>query len=125
MGGLGQTLGAVGGAQADIGGQYGQLGGVSADIGRVYSALQPADLGFMYELGGKERDYTQQGLDVTRANTMLTTQEALAPYSYAQTYLTGTPSAGMYSTYFTAPQTSPDPFMQGVGAYSTLQGLSG
>lgn len=124
-GGLGQTYGQLGGAQADVGQAYGKLAGTSADIGRVYAGMQPADLGFMYELGGKERQYGQQAQDFTRQNTLNTTQQALAPFSYAQNFLTGAPSASMYSQYTQAPQTSANPFLQGVGAYSTMQGFSG
>lgn len=124
MGGLGQSAGVLGGAQADIGKAYGQLGGVSADIGRVYSGMAPADLGFMYELGGKERQYGQQKIDFGRQNTLAQTQQALAPYSYAQGFLTGSPSAGLYGTFTQAPSTSVNPFLSGVGAYAGLQGLN-
>jgi len=124
MGGLGQTYGQIGGAQADIGKAYGQLAGTSADIGRVYAGMQPADLGFMYELGGKERQYDQQYQDFLRQNVLNKTQQALAPYSYAQTYLTGSPSASMYGQFTQTPQSQPNPFLQGVGAYATLQGLN-
>ena len=124
-GGLGQTYGQLGGAQADVGQAYGKLAGTSADIGRVYAGMQPADLGFMYELGGKERQYGQQAEDFARQNTLNYTQQALSPLSYAQNFLTGAPSASMYSQYTQTPQTSANPFLQGVGAYSTMQGFSG
>jgi hypothetical protein len=124
MGGLGQTYGQLGGAQADIGQAYGQLAGTSADIGRVYAGIAPADLGFMYELGGKERMYDQQYQDFQRANTLADTQQALAPYSYGQTFLTQSPSASMYSEYTQTPQTQANPFLQGVGMYTTMQGLN-
>jgi len=124
MGGLGQTYGQIGGAQADIGQAYGQLAGTAADIGRVYAGMQPADMQFMYELGGKERQYDQQAEDFARQNVLSQTQQALAPYSYGQTFLTESPSASMYSQYTQAPQTQVDPFMQGVGTYATMQGLN-
>ena len=124
-GGLGQTYGQLGGAQADVGQAYGKLAGTSADIGRVYAGMQPADLGFMYELGGKERQYDQQAEDFKRQNVLIDTQQALAPYSYGQTFLTQSPSASMYSQYTQGPQTSADPFLQGVGTYATMQGFSG
>ncbi len=123
-GGLGQTVGALGGAQADIGKAYGALAGTSADIGRVYAGMQPADLGFMYELGGKDRQYDQQANDFARQNELLKTQQALAPYSYGQTYLTGSPSASMYGQFTTQPSSAPNPFLSGVGAYAGLQGLN-
>ena len=123
MGGLGQTVGALGGAQADIGKGLGALAGTSADIGRVYAGMAPADLGFMYELGGKERQYGQQELDMLRQNELLKTQQALAPYSYGQTFLTGSPSASMYGQFTQQPSSAPNPFISGVGAYAGLQGL--
>jgi len=123
-GGLGQTMGALGGAQADIGKAYGALAGTSADIGRVYAGMQPADLGFMYEIGGKDRQYDQQAKDFARQNELLKTQQALAPYSYGQTYLTGSPSASMYGQFTTQPSSAPNPFISGVGAYAGLQGLN-
>jgi len=124
MGGLGQTYGQIGGAQADIGQAYGQLAGTSADIGRVFAGMSPADMQFMYELGGKERQYDQQAEDFKRQNELSKTQQALAPYSYGQTFVAGSPSASMYSQYTQTPQTQVDPFMQGVGTYATMQGLN-
>ena len=124
MGGLGQTKGALGGAQADIDKAYGQLAGTSADIGRVYAGMQPADLGFMYELGGKDRAYDQQYEDFLRQNELMKTQQALAPYSYGQTFLTGSPSASMYGQFTTTPSAAPNPFVSGVGTYTAIQGLN-
>lgn len=124
MGGLGSTVGQLGGAQADIGKAYGQLAGASADIGQVYAGMAPKDLGFMYEVGGKEQAYDQQAQDFYRQNQLAFTQQALAPYSYAQNYLTGAPSASMYSQYSQGPSTAPNPFLQGVGMYATYQGAN-
>ena len=121
-GGLGSTVGQLGGAQADIGKGYGALAGTSADIGRNYAGMAPADLNFMYGLGGKSREYDQQYNDYTRQNTLNDTQQILAPYSYAQNFLTGAPSASMYGQYTSAPSQAPNPFLQGVGMYATYQG---
>ena len=124
MGGLGASTAQLGGAQADIGKAYGQLAGASADIGQVYAGMAPKDLGFMYEVGGKEQAYDQQAQDFYRQNQLAFTQQALAPYSYAQNYLTGAPSASMYSQYSQGPSTAPNPFLQGVGMYATYQGAN-
>ena len=59
-GGLGQTVGGLGSKLVDAGSSYGSLGGTSADVGRVYSAMAPADMGFMYGLGQTQRDYDQR-----------------------------------------------------------------
>ena len=123
MGGLGSTLGQLGGAQGNIGKAYGALAGQSANIGQAYAGMAPADLGFMYELGGKERQYGQQYEDMLRKNQLLTTQEALAPYSYAQNFLTGSPSASIYGEFTSQPSSAPNPFLSGVGAYTTGQGF--
>mgnify|MGYP003111441054 CR=1 FL=1 len=123
MGGLGSTLGQLGGAQGNIGKAYGALAGQSANIGQAYAGMAPADLGFMYELGGKERQYGQQYEDMLRKNQLLTTQEALAPYSYAQNFLTGSPSASIYGEFTSQPSSAPNPFLSGVGAYTAGQGF--
>ena len=85
--------------------------------------MAPSDLGFMYELGGKDRQYDQQYNDFARANEALKTTDALAPYSYGQNFLTGSPSASMYGEFTQGPNTAPNPFLQGVGAYATYQGM--
>ena len=121
MGGLGSTLGQLGGAQGNIGRAFGALAGQSANIGQAYAGMAPADLGFMYELGGKERQYGQQYEDMLRKNQLLTTQEALAPYSYAQNFLTGSPSASIYGEFTSQPSSAPNPFLSGVGAYTAGQ----
>ena len=121
-GGLGSTVGQMGGAQADIGKGYGALAGTSADIGKTYAGMAPADLSYMYGIGGKSREYDQQYNDYERQNQLNYTQEVLAPYSYAQNYLTGAPSASMYGAYTQTPSQAPNPFLQGVGMYATYQG---
>ena len=123
-GGLGSTVGQLGGYQGDLGKSYGALADTSAGIGSTYAGMAPADMSFMYELGGKERQYDQQYNDFMRANEALKTQDALAPYSYAQNFLTGAPSASMYGQFNTAPSSAPNPFLQGVGAYTTYQGMN-
>jgi hypothetical protein len=121
-GGLGSAVGNLGTAEANIGKGYGALAGTSADIGTAYAGMTPADLNYMYGLGGKQREYDQQGKEFTRQNELGYTQEVLAPYSYAQNFLTGAPSASMYGAYTQQPSQSPNPFLQGVGMYATYQG---
>jgi len=123
-GGLGASVGQMGGYQGDIGKAYAGLGNTSANIGGTYAGMAPSDLGFMYELGGKDRQYDQQYNDFARANEALKTTDALAPYSYGQNFLTGSPSASMYGQFTQGPNTAPNPFLQGVGAYATYQGMN-
>jgi len=124
LGGLGQSVGQLGTAFGGLGGQYGTLAGTTADIGRVYSALQPADLAFMSGVGEAERGYRQQMIDTARQEYQRPTEQSLLPYTYAYGALSGTPSAGVYSetqqNYYDATQ----PFVGGLGAYTTLQGIN-
>jgi hypothetical protein len=124
MGGLGQSLGALGGQFGTLGGQYGTLAGTTADIGRVYSALQPADLAFMTGVGEAERAYRQQMIDTARQEYQRPTEQALLPYTYAYGALSGTPSASVYSQTQQNYAPAPNPYLSGLGAYTTLQGIN-
>lgn len=124
MGGLGQSVGQLGSQFGTLGGQYGSLAGTTADIGRVYSALQPADLAFMTGVGEAERAYRQQMIDTSRQEYQRPTEQALLPYTYAYGALSGTPSAGVYSQTQQNYAPAPNPFLSGLGAYTTLQGIN-
>ena len=123
-GGLGQTVGGFGGQMADIGSAYGSLAGTGADIGRVYGAMAPADMGFMYGLGGDQRGYDQSYYDNQRRNAMRGTEQALYPINYAYGALSGTPSAGVYNSYQTNPVAQNNPVVSGFGAYTAMQGVN-
>ena len=123
-GGLGTSYAATGAQQADIGKGYGALAGTSADIGRVYAGMQPADMAFMYDLGEKDRQYRQEGLDMARSNVLAQTQQAIMPYTFGQGFLTGSPSSSVFGTFSSTPQAQTDPFLGGVGGYYTMQGLN-
>lgn len=124
MGGLGQSVGQLGSQYGNLAGQYGSLAGTSADIGRVYSALAPADLSYMTGVGAQERDYRQQMYDTARQEYMRPTEEALLPYSYAYNALGGTPSASVYSSTQRSYAPPTNPYVAGLGAYTTLQGIN-
>ena len=124
MGGLGQSVGQLGTAFGGLGGQYGTLAGTTADIGRVYSALQPADLAFMTGVGEAERMYRQQMIDTARQEYQRPTEQKLLPYTYAYGALSGTPSAGVYSDTQQNYYEATNPFIGGLGAYTTLQGVN-
>lgn len=124
-GGLGQTVGGLGSKLVDAGSSYGTLGGTSADVGRVYSAMTPADMGFMYGLGQTQRDYDQRVLDNQRREGMRGTEQALYPINYAYGALSGTPSAGVTNQFGVAPaQPGTNPFIAGIGAYTALSGIN-
>jgi len=124
MGGLGQSVGQLGTQFGSLGGQYGSLAGTTADIGRVYSALQPADLAFMTGVGENERAYRQQMIDTARQEYQRPTEQALLPFQFGYGALTGTPSAGIYSETQASYAPPANPFLSGIGAYTTLQGIN-
>ncbi len=124
MGGLGQSVGQLGSQFGSLGGQYGTLAGTTADIGRVYSALQPADLAFMTGVGENERAYRQQMIDTARQEYQRPTEQALLPFQFGYGALTGTPSAGIYSETQASYAPPANPFLSGIGAYTTLQGIN-
>ncbi len=117
MGGLGQSV-------SQVGSQYGSLAGTTADIGRVYSALQPADIAFMSGVGEADRGYRQNMIDTARMEYQRPTEQAVLPYNYAYGALTGTPSAGVYSSSQQNYSPSTNPYLAGLGAYTTLQGIN-
>ena len=124
-GGLGQTVGGLGSKLVDAGSSYGSLGGTSADVGRVYSAMAPADMGFMYGLGGTQRQYDDSVIANQRREAMRPTEQALYPLNYSYGALSGTPSANMTNNYNTAPaQPGTNPFIAGIGAYTALSGIN-
>lgn len=125
MGGLGQSYGQLGTQYGQVGGQYGQLSGTTADIGRVFSALAPADLSLMSQYGLAERNYRQNLIDTARQEAMRPTQQALLPYNYGYSVLSGTPSANLYNQYTTTTQPQANPYVSGLGAYTALQGVYG
>ena len=124
MGGLGQSVGQLGSQFGSLGSQYGTLAGTTADIGRVYSALQPADLAFMTGVGENERAYRQQMIDTARQEYQRPTEQALLPFQFGYGALTGTPSAGIYSETQASYAPPANPFLSGLGAYTTLQGIN-
>jgi len=105
-----------------IGQSFGTLGTQAADTGRVFGAMTPADLAFMQGTGEAERAYRQQMIDTARQEYQRPTEQALLPYNYAYGALSGTPSAGLYSTT-QQPMYGTNPMLAGIGAYTALQGI--
>ena len=107
-----------------LGSALGTLGGQSGDLGRLYGQLTGADVNLMSGLGGAQQSYEQSLLDAQRRNMMLPLQSALMPAQIGMGYLSGTPSAGLTNVYRDTYLPPANPFLQGLGAYSTIQGLN-
>ena len=109
MGGLGQA--------------FGGLAGTTADLGRVQSELGRADLGMLSGLGETGRLFDQQVLEANYLNQMQAAQEPFKRLEIGQSLLKGIPSAGLSSSFQTTTEPSANPFLSGIGVYSTLQGI--
>ena len=107
-----------------LGSALGTLGGQAGDMGRLYGQLTGSDVGLMSGLGGAYQSYEQSLLDAQRRNMMLPLQSALMPAQIGMGYLSGTPSAGLTNVYRDTYLPPANPFLQGLGAYSTIQSLN-
>ena len=120
LGQLGGALSTVAGRQGAIGQQFGTLAGTTSDIGRLQQALGQADISQLTQLGALRRRQQQAELDAQRANLMQQAQEPFTRLQIGQNLLQGMPSASIPSTFTQATQPAANPFLQGIGAYTTL-----
>jgi len=115
---------AVGASQkaAQLFGGLGQAAGTLGDLGRLQSELGRADIGMLSQLGGIGQRQTQAQLDAQRQNLLQQVQEPFTRLQLGSQLLKGTPSGSLSSTFKSATQPAANPFLQGVGAYTALQG---
>ena len=125
LGGLGSSIGRLGGIAGGIGQGYGGLGNVMGQLGQRYGGLTAGDLNALYSAGTSRQNYNQAVLDAYRSNQMNPLKGALMPLTLGQQFLKGTPSVGNVQQYTQTYQPSPNPFLQGLGlsfAYGQPQG---
>ena len=115
---------AVGASQraAQLVGGLGQAASGIGDIGRLQSELGRADIGMLSQLGGIGQRQTQTQLDAQRQNLMQGIMEPFTRLELGSSLLKGTPSGSLSSTFKSATTPAANPFLQGVGAYTALQG---
>ena len=115
---------AVGASQraAQLFGGLGQAASGIGDIGRLQSELGRADIGMLSQLGGIGQRQSQAQLDAQRQNLMQGIMEPFTRLELGSSLLKGTPSGSLSSTFRSATTPSANPFLQGVGAYTALQG---
>tara|TARA_B100000085_G_scaffold284983_1_gene319535 strand:+ start:1104 stop:1973 length:870 start_codon:yes stop_codon:yes gene_type:complete len=115
---------AVGASQkaAQLFGGLGQAAGTLGDLGRLQSELGRADIGMLSQLGGIGQRQTQAQLDAQRQNLLQQVQEPFTRLQLGSQLLKGTPSGSLSSTFRSVTEPSANPFLQGVGAYTALQG---
>ena len=115
---------AVGASQraAQLFGGLGQAASGIGDIGRLQSELGRADIGMLSQLGGIGQRQSQAQLDAQRKNLMQGIMEPFTRLELGSSLLKGTPSGSLSSTFKSATTPGANPFLQGVGAYTALQG---
>lgn len=115
---------AVGASQraAQLFGGLGQAASGIGDIGRLQSELGRADIGMLSQLGGIGQRQSQAQLDAQRQNLMQGIMEPFTRLELGSSLLKGTPSGSLSSTFKSATTPAANPFLQGVGAYTALQG---
>ena len=107
---------------AQMYGGLGQAAGTIADVGRLQSELGRADIGMLSQLGEIGQVQSQAQLDAARQNQM---QQLMEPYTRLElgsSLLKGTPSGSLSSIFKSSTEPSSNPFLQGIGAYTALQG---
>jgi len=125
--GFGQALKAsqeAGRLSGGIGQAFGTLAGTTSDLGRLQQALGQSDVSQLSQLGALRQRQQQAGLDAMRANLMQQAQEPFTRLQIGQNLLQGMPSASIPSTFQQATTPGANPFLQGIGAYTTLSQIA-
>ena len=125
--GFGQALKAsqeAGRLSGGLGQAFGTLAGTTSDIGRLQQALGQADISQLTQLGALRQRQQQAQLDAQRANLLQQAQEPFTRLQLGQNLLQGMPSASIPSTFTQATQPAANPFLQGIGAYTTLSQIA-
>ena len=107
-----------------LGQAFGTLAGTTGDVGRLQQALGQADISQLSQLGALRQGQSQAELDAQRQNLLQKAQEPFTRLQLGQNLLQGMPSASIPSTFTQATTPSANPFLQGVGAYTTLSQIA-
>jgi hypothetical protein len=107
-----------------LGQAFGTLAGTTGDLGRLQQALGQADISQLSQLGALRQGQQQAQLDAQRQNLMQQAQEPFTRLQLGQNLLQGMPSASIPSTFQQATTPGANPFLQGVGAYTTLSQIA-
>ena len=107
---------------AQLFGGLGQAASSIGDLGRLQSELGRADIGMLSQLGRVGQAQSQAEIDANRQNLMQGIMEPFTRLELGSSLLKGTPSGSLSSTFRSATTPGANPFLQGVGAYTALQG---
>jgi hypothetical protein len=107
-----------------LGQAFGTLAGTTGDIGRLQQALGQADISQLSQLGALRQAQSQAELDAKRQNLLQQSQEPFTRLQLGQNLLQGMPSSSIPSTFQQSTTPSANPFLQGIGAYTTLSQIA-
>ena len=107
-----------------LGQAFGTLAGTTGDLGRLQQALGQADISQLTQLGALRQGQSQAELDAQRQNLLQSAQEPFTRLQLGQNLLQGMPSASIPSTFQQATTPGANPFLQGIGAYTTLSQIA-
>ena len=107
-----------------LGQAFGTLAGTTGDLGRLQQALGQADISQLTQLGALRQGQQQAQLDAQRQNLLQQAQEPFTRLQLGQNLLQGMPSASIPSTFQQATSPGANPFLQGIGAYTTLSQIA-
>ena len=107
-----------------LGQAFGTLAGTTGDLGRLQQALGQADISQLSQLGALRQGQQQAQLDAQRQNLLQQAQEPFTRLQLGQNLLQGMPSASIPSTFQQATTPGANPFLQGIGAYTTLSQIA-
>jgi len=107
-----------------LGQAFGTLSGVTSDVGRLQQVLGQSDVSQLGQLGALRQSQQQAELDANRANLLQQSQEPFTRLQLGQNLLQGMPSSNIPSTFQQSTTPSANPFLQGIGAYTTLSSIA-
>ena len=107
-----------------LGQAFGTLAGTTGDLGRLQQALGQADISQLTQLGALRQGQQQAQLDAQRQNLLQQAQEPFTRLQLGQNLLQGMPSSSIPSTFQQATSPGANPFLQGIGAYTTLSQIA-
>jgi len=90
----------------------------------LQQALGQADISQLTQLGAMRQGQQQAQLDAQRQNLLQQAQEPFTRLQLGQNLLQGMPSSSIPSTFQQSTTPSANPFLQGVGAYTTLSQIA-
>lgn len=124
MGRIGSAAGGLG----NVAGGLGSTAGGLATLGASIPGLKQQELGFLFDVGGKQQAQQQAGLDALYQNKLRQQMEPYQRLGFLSDIFQGAPSSQMQFTTGTAPGSGVSPFQQylgyGIGGLSALSGAN-